>query len=106
MAIDRSDFEAHCESLLRDEVHAKWEQSGRDFGRAEPPPPTLRIERVGNGVFHVNLDEVDGMAWRFPWDGSDPQLHDWIETLADDYWGDYCDPGYKFWQPPRNSGAP
>jgi len=100
LTVDRTEFEEQCEALLRDVVHAKWEQSGRDFGRAEPPPPTLRIDRVGDGVFHVRLEEIEGMGWRFPWDGSDAQLLDWMETVGEYYWGDYCDPSYKFWQPP------
>ena len=100
MTVERSEFEEQCESRLRDAVHARWEQSGRDSGRAQPPAPSLRIDRVGDGVFHVRVNEIAGMVWRFPWDGSDAQLLGCIETVAEDYWGDYCDPSYKFWQPP------
>ena len=101
MALDRAEFEARFTAMLRDEVRAKWEQSGRDFGRAEPPPPTLRIDRFGRGEIQVRLEQIEGMAWEFLWDGSEVMLVDWIETVAEDYWSDYVDPGYKSWQPPQ-----
>lgn len=69
-------------AMLRDEVHAKWEQSGRDLGRPEPPPPTLRIDRVGEGELHVRVEETEGMAWQFSWDGREARLLACIETVA------------------------
>jgi hypothetical protein len=87
--LDRSSLEARCNAMLRDGVHAWWEQSGRDFGRAEPPPPTLRVDAVNDGELRVSVDEFGVVRWEFPWDGSEAQLREWIETVAEDYWSKY-----------------
>ena len=36
----------------------------------------------------------------FSWDGSEEVLADMLEIVAEEYWGDYVDPSYKYWTPP------
>src|SRR5262245_47211811 len=54
---DASSLEAQCNAMVRDEVRAKWEQSGRDFGRSAPPPPTLRVDGGSDGELRVSVDQ-------------------------------------------------
>ncbi len=99
MVDPNSDLQARCTAIVRDEVRSRWRQSG--FGRSEPPPPVLRVEHCGDdGTLRISTEPDGGWSWVFPWDGSDGALMDWLEIVAEEYWGDYCDPTYKDWRPP------
>jgi hypothetical protein len=83
--------------MLRREVHEQWERSGRPSGKAEPPAPTAlvkrRTERGQDRGLAVTTEPYE-LYWYFPWDGSDRQLVDWIETTAEEYWAEYVQRNY------------
>jgi hypothetical protein len=73
---DSLDLCSRCTSILRVEVRANWEQSGRNFGRAEPPEPTVQAEMVrevpgenesvrAEGWLHVTVEPCGELGWFF-----------------------------------------
>jgi hypothetical protein len=95
-----SAFQDRCTAVVRDLLHERWFVSG--FGRAEPSPPVLRVERLaGTGALHVSVQPSEQLSWLFPWGGSEAQLAVWLETVTEDYWGDYIDREYPNRQAPQ-----
>ena len=118
---DDNTVRQRCTAIVRAEVRRHWEQSGRDCGRQEPPPPSLEVVFDSDaGVLHVEIptfadpgDErpesrgtqpelqySQGVRCSFSWDGTEEALVSALESIAEGYWGDYCDPSYKYWVPP------
>jgi len=94
-------FEERCSAIVRECLHDRWLVSGKDFGRAEPVMPALQIEhRRRDGELRIETKPDSTMSWVIGWDGTDDALRDLLEYVAEEIWGDYCDPAYKYWVPP------
>jgi hypothetical protein len=114
-------LEAHCTAIVQALVRERWEASGRDLGRSEPPPPTLLVTfdadegrlEVVYPTFPVDQEQPPAKRKGQPtliaegfaasscsWDGSEERLAELLEIIAEEYWGDYVDPSYKYWTPP------
>jgi hypothetical protein len=82
-------------AALRREVRSWWHQSGQPFGKAEPPSPTpivhLRVART----LTITTEQFPDTSWTLAWDGSDRSLADFIETVAEEYWGEYVTRTYS-----------
>ena len=63
--------------------------------------PALHVEhRAQENELRISTEPKVDLSWVMPWDGTERMLTEWLELVAEEIWGDYCDPSYKYWVPP------